>query len=119
MALVRIATVGGYPGRSLWMWCPACDEFHRVGIDTPHGWTWDGNEDAPTIDPSIRVTAVQWKINDRFYRPTHGKVESGEKTCCHSFVRAGQWQYLDDCTHELAGQTVPMVPIPVDWLDDA
>ena len=27
---------------------------------------------------------------------------------CHSFVRAGQIEFLGDCTHEFAGQTVPM-----------
>lgn len=34
---------------------------------------------------------------------------------CHSFIKNGQWQFLSDCAHELAGQTVPMVPLP-DWL---
>lgn len=34
---------------------------------------------------------------------------------CHSFIRSGQWQFLADCAHKLAGQTVPMVPVP-DWL---
>lgn len=33
---------------------------------------------------------------------------------CHSFIRDGQWQFLSDCAHSLAGQTVPMVPVP-DW----
>ena len=34
---------------------------------------------------------------------------------CHSFLKDGQWQFLGDCAHGLAGQTVPMVPLP-DWL---
>lgn len=34
---------------------------------------------------------------------------------CHSFIRDGRWQYLSDTAHRLAGQTVPMVPVP-DWL---
>jgi hypothetical protein len=29
---------------------------------------------------------------------------------CHSFVREGQIQFLGDCTHAFAGQTVPMIP---------
>lgn len=29
---------------------------------------------------------------------------------CHSFVRDGLIQYLPDCTHHLAGQTVPLEP---------
>lgn len=34
---------------------------------------------------------------------------------CHSFLRAGRWQFLGDSAHALAGQTVDMVPLP-DWL---
>ena len=34
---------------------------------------------------------------------------------CHSFIRNGHWEFLGDCAHSLAGQTVPMVPVP-DWL---
>jgi hypothetical protein len=36
---------------------------------------------------------------------------------CHSFLRNGQWEFLSDCAHRLAGQTVPMVPIPSWWLE--
>lgn len=31
---------------------------------------------------------------------------------CHSFLRAGVWEFLSDSAHSLAGQSVPMVPIP-------
>jgi hypothetical protein len=57
-------------------------------------WTWDGNLEAPTLDPSIL------------------QYESGNIPRCHSFVKAGQWQFLSDCTHKLANHTVPMVPLP-------
>lgn len=30
---------------------------------------------------------------------------------CHSFLKNGIWQFLDDCAHELRGM-VPMVPLP-------
>lgn len=33
---------------------------------------------------------------------------------CHSFVRAGKIEFLGDCTHALAGQTVALP----DWPDD-
>jgi hypothetical protein len=33
---------------------------------------------------------------------------------CHSFLRAGRWEFLSDSAHHLAGQTVDMVPLP-DW----
>jgi hypothetical protein len=57
-------------------------------------WTWDGNETAPTFDPSILVQA---------------------RIRCHSYLRAGMWEFLSDCEHALAGRTVDMVPLP-DWL---
>jgi hypothetical protein len=99
------------------MWCPGCNDAHRVTFGSPDAWTWDGNEAAPTIAPSILTTGVQWAHDGKFYRPGHVTVPTGGQTVCHSFVRAGQWEFLSDCTHTLAGQTVPMVPLP-DWLTD-
>jgi hypothetical protein len=92
-------------GRALWMWCPGCDGAHRVAVvgkdgSMPHNeptWEWDGDLEHPTISPSILCHS------------------SGTLPRCHSFVRHGFWQFLGDCTHELAGQTVEMVPLP-DWL---
>lgn len=34
---------------------------------------------------------------------------------CHSFLRAGRWEFLSDSAHALAGQTVDMVPLPDGW----
>ncbi|WP_241754456.1 hypothetical protein [Cupriavidus basilensis] len=31
---------------------------------------------------------------------------------CHSFVTDGRIQFLGDCTHALAGQTVPLAEFP-------
>lgn len=56
-------------------------------------WTWDRNRELPTISPSILVT--------------------GSKRC-HSFVKNGEWQFLGDSDHALAGTTVPVQPVP-DW----
>ena len=102
-------------GTSLWLWCPGCDDSHRITVNEPDSWTWDGNEVVPTISPSILVTGVQWASGEAFYKPRHHKVEAAGKVRCHSFVVAGNWKFLADCTHDLAGQTVPMVPVP-DWM---
>lgn len=90
----------GRSGTSLYLWCPGCDDLHAVEVKDASGalWQWDGNEEAPTINPSILV---------------NGRPESRGKRC-HSFVKAGQWEFLSDCDHALAGQTVPMVPLP-EW----
>jgi Family of unknown function (DUF6527) len=91
-------------GRACWVWCPGCDAAHMfriVGEDgsLPDGpcWTWDGNLDAPSFQASMLV------------------YETTVSPRCHSIVTNGQWQFLGDCGHALANQTVPMVPLP-DWL---
>ena len=83
----RPVTSGGQPAGYL-VWCPACDDSHYF-----RGWTFDGNHDAPTFSPSM---LVRWN-------------EGPEQTphVCHSFLTAGVWHYLDDCTHAMRGQNVP------------
>lgn len=93
-----------------WVWCPGCEQVHRPRSRpaepfTEDGiyWDWDGNETAPTFSPSY----LTWE----------GDINPGDraKGRCHSFIRAGNWEFLADCSHALAGQTVAMVPVP-DWL---
>lgn len=81
--------VSGDPKVTHLFWCPGCKCSHHVGP----GWTFDGNVERPTVTPSILVQ-------------TRDAV--GAKRC-HLFVRDGSLVFLGDCTHELAGQTVPMV----------
>lgn len=125
--VVKGSDVPGGPdipiGRACWVWCPACDGAHRfeiLGEDGSHPdrsdhWTWDGNLEAPTFVGSmlVRRTMPKGYTDDNpapigYDGPTVDYV-------CHSHVRAGRWEFLTDCTHALAGQTVPMVPLP-DWL---
>lgn len=101
--LVRVTGNGTAPGRGLVFWCPGCDHAHRIVVDAPNGWTWDGNEAAPTVSPSILIHS------HKTFDANHEVVDTPQ---CHSFVVAGQWQFLGDSTHALAGQTVPMVPFP-------
>lgn len=69
-------------------WCPGCKTVH--GIDD--GWTITGTLDNPTFSPSVLV------------KPSgNGYIKR-----CHSFVRDGNIEFLADCEHELAGQTVPL-----------
>ena len=44
--------------------------------------------------------------------PLVNKEEAGDHPRCHIFIRDGRIQYLNDCTHALAGQTVDMIPPP-------
>jgi hypothetical protein len=78
--------------------CPACKCGHVVSVEGSQPvWTWNGSVEAPTLSPSIRVSWT-W-IND-----------DGKKVdkCCHSFIKEGNIQFLNDCTHDLAGQTVDL-----------
>lgn len=69
---------------------------------------------ALTLHPSYLVRGVQWAEGEQFHKPQH-QVPAGAPTVCHSFIRKGQWEFLGDSTHALAGQNVPLVPLP-DWL---
>lgn len=54
-------------------------------------WTWNGSTDAPTLRPSVLTTAFNWRS--------------------HSWINVGAAQFLDDCSHELAGQTVALLEV--------
>lgn len=96
-------------------WCPGCHDTHRVPVapEAPNGWAFEGNLDAPTLAPSVLVYAHQTLTDDYPGWPTPITDQYRTTTPrCHSFVRAGQIVFLSDCTHELVGQTVPMMEIP-------
>lgn len=63
-------------------------------------WTFNGNVDSPTVTPSLLVT---YPANPR---ATDEFKEWRTERVCHSFITDGKVQFLSDCTHELAGQTV-------------
>jgi hypothetical protein len=87
--------------------CPACACSHFVTF-APGLWTWNGDAERPTIDPSISAVA--------YHPPTTAEVAaimSGEHVeprplNCHSFVVDGEIRYQTDCTHEFAGKSVPL-----------
>jgi hypothetical protein len=82
-------------------WCPGCESNHVVPVmpGEPAGWFFDGNLDAPTVNPSVLVYA-----HDR----TPPKKNQPR---CHAFVRAGRIEFLADCEHPLSGTTVDMVDV--------
>jgi hypothetical protein len=98
------------PGRIMFR-CPGCDESHQIVVDGSRGWTWNGDGDKPTISPSILVNGKRRITDDEYDRIRAGEKLNIPDLTCHSFIRDGQWQFLGDCTHALAGQTVD---IP-DW----
>jgi hypothetical protein len=68
--------------------CPGCKMLH--GLDSR--WTFNGDVNKPTFSPSLLVR-YPWG-------------PSQEEKRCHSFITDGFIRFLNDCTHELKGQTV-------------
>lgn len=98
-------------GGGLTFWCPGCDGAHAIQHGTGAGprWGWNGCVEKPTFTPSVLVT---W--SEPSDKP--GEFEDPAKDMkkvCHSFVTDGRIQFLGDCTHALAGQTVDLP----DWED--
>ena len=71
------------------IYCKGCGNHH--GFDSR--WTFNGDFEKPTFSPSMLVNQ---------HMP--------EKRC-HSFVRDGKIQYLSDCFHKYAGQTLELEDI--------
>lgn len=61
-------------------------------VKTP-SWDWNGDLEKPTLKPSIKTQGY---------------------SLCHSYLTDGVFEFLNDSTHSLAGQHVPMPDLP-DW----
>jgi Family of unknown function (DUF6527) len=102
--------------------CPGCEELHEVtvradGQNVGPAWGYNGNPDAPTFTPSILVRGTRTDLSDDEWddlmRRTNGErdamlADRRTQFVCHSFVTDGRIQFLGDCTHALAGQTVDL-----------
>lgn len=73
--------------------CPGCGTEHHV-----RGWAWNRSRDTPTFSPSVKVT----------YNGSDAGVDGAPPAVCHSFVTDGKIRFLEDSTHDLAGQTVDL-----------
>lgn len=119
--------------RYLWFTCPGCKSIHSPNIKTiepvtvaPYQigdvkypgytspaippWKFNGDFDRPTLSPSLLVRTGK-------YVPGHEDFDDegyNLSSICHSFITDGNIQFLSDCTHELAGTTVPLDDIKTD-----
>jgi hypothetical protein len=80
-------------------YCPACDTDHRVITEGEGAWTLEDPEGLVTIKPSVRV---QGSVCTR--------TNESQEVYCHFFVTKGKFHYCADSKHDLAGETVPMIP---------
>lgn len=110
---MRMGVLRSLMGGRVAFFCPGCKEIHQVrvqGLVEGPGpiWSFNGNPDKPTFSPSILVT---WNepsdVPEEFDDTTKDK-----KHICHSYVINGEIRFLNDCTHNLAGQHVKLEPCP-------
>lgn len=108
------AKLRGVQGDGIMFWCPGCHCAHMVRTDRSLSpcWGYNGNPELPTFTPSILVKGVKRLTDEQHAAFMRGEgLPEPEPMVCHMFVTDGNIQFLHDCTHALAGQTVP---IP-DW----
>ena len=99
-------------GASTLFWCPGCDDLHMVG----NSWEVIDADGLLTISPSVLVFGHKTFIDDSLEGDALFAPDNITTTPrCHSFVRGSRIEFLSDSTHKLAGQTVPLAPLP-DWL---
>lgn len=94
----------------LMFWCPGCDRPHRIqhGEGSGERWGWNGDVDKPTFTPSVLTTYRHPKGYTNKNPAPMGWDGEFVTDVCHSFVTDGRIQFLSDCTHAFAGQTVDL-----------
>lgn len=104
------------------IYCPACKTEHLLytkEFNGGPGWGFNQDFERPTFTPSLLIRtglhagAQLAPLND----PEYPKAEEWndflrrDSTICHSFITDGRIQFLSDCTHELANQTIDLPEI--------
>lgn len=100
--MAKLMTVKNHPGQYVFK-CPGCDYLHLISDKTDTGpgakWEFNGSLESPTFSPSYLL-----------WHPGHsgGKPNGKRENICHSFIKDGRIQFLDDCHHHLKGKTVEL-----------
>jgi hypothetical protein len=118
--MAKLMRVEGDEGMLMFQ-CPACGNCHAFTVTPKHPsgtprpcWTWNGSIEKPTFTPSLLVTGTEMTEKGKAdyeawvaagYPKPAPKLDS-RPTRCHSYVTDGRIQFLGDCTHAMAGQTV-------------
>lgn len=89
-------------------YCLGCDCYHGVWTTSKNIsdaiWLFNNNLEKPTLSPSLLNRFVTYKQDqEKNIIPTTIK-----NVVCHVFITDGIIQYLPDCTHHLAGQTIEL-----------
>lgn len=121
MAKVKKETIGGNETGRVVFHCPACNDTHALNIvEGQHpGWSFNGDYERPTFRPSVLYQSGHYFTGQKdesgcwckYNREHPDNPAPFTCTRCHSFVTDGRIQYLTDCTHALAGQTIDLPDI--------
>lgn len=104
-------------GPILHFWCPGCEMAHGIRVaPSPEPWGYNGNPDKPTFTPSVLVTGrdftakgeADYKAWLAAGKPQPTPTFESADSVCHSYITDGRIQFLGDCTHALANQTVDL-----------
>ena len=72
-------------------WCPGCNERHSYATKGDVTWDFNGNVNSPTFTPSLLYPDGR----------------------CHLYLTDGVIHFLQDCSHPLAGQSIPLPDYPL------
>lgn len=101
MVLLKSLTNDTGTSEVLIFMCPGCSRTHPYTVRHPDPkfptWEFNGNFERPTFTPSLMCNR-------------------GGPQQCHLYVKDGWIEYQGDCWHDLAGQRIPMVELPENWL---
>jgi len=75
--------------------CPGCNSEHSFD----QRWKFNKNLESPTLSPSYLIKGYLG-YDSETKQPIYG--------ICHSFIKEGKIQFLNDCTHNLRGKTVEL-----------
>lgn len=102
-----------------WMMCPGCKYDHAIivkwGSKTNRKepqWSFNGDHEKPTFSPSLLYRGKRMPTDEEANKIMAGETVNLPDEVCHSFIKNGQWEFLSDCTHALAGKTVDMLEVP-------
>lgn len=98
-------------GERIQFYCPGCNRMHEIS-DKDGGWQFNGDFENPTFSPSVLVKGTHWITDEGIEIVRNGGEVERRKFICHSFVKNGHIQYLNDSTHDLAGQTIELPEVP-------
>jgi hypothetical protein len=86
-------------------WVVKCPAKGFIEVPRDGRWSYNGDPFNPTFSPSINEA---WGKPGQSLEDFRREGPAGRNHC---FIRDGKIEYLGDCTHRLAGQTVDIPPL--------